>query len=193
MATNRDALLQAARQCLQERGFANTSARDLVTASGTNLGAIGYHFGSKEALLNEAITHNVREWIDALGTLLRHHLSHGGGLRAVVDELNTTVDQHAPLVTAFFDALAQAGHSSELRQQLAAHYEQFRHDATEAFRPLFDQGTTNTDSPALGMVLVAVADGLIIQRMLESTHLPTSTQLLASLHALSQLVDIEDA
>lgn len=192
MATNRDALLQAAMQCLQERGYANTSARDLVAASATNLGAIGYHFGSKEALLNEAITHNLREWIDALGTVLRRHTSQGGSLRAVLDELNTTVDQHEPLVTAFFDALAQAGHSSELRQQMAIHYEQFRHDVTEAFQPLFDQDATTTGSSALSTLLVAVADGLIIQRMLDPTRLPSSTQFVAALRTLSQLADIED-
>ena len=61
LGTNPDALLQAAIQCLQEHGYAHTSARDLVAASCTNLGAIGYHFGSKEPLLNEAITHHVRE------------------------------------------------------------------------------------------------------------------------------------
>ena len=120
-------------------------------------------------------------------------MSQGGGLLAVVDELNTTVDQHAPLATALFDALAQTGHSSTLRRQLAAHYERFRHDVTQAFRPLVDQGAANTDSPALGTLPVAVADGLIIQRMLGPTHLPTSTQLLASLRTLSQLAGIEDA
>ncbi|RCW46972.1 TetR family transcriptional regulator [Halopolyspora algeriensis] len=193
MATNRDALLQAAIQCLQERGYANISARDLVEVSGTNLGAIGYHFGSKEALINEAITHNIREWIDALGALLRRHVGQGGGLRAALEELITTVGQHESLVTAFFDALAQAGHSSELRRQLAAHYEQFRNDVAEAFRPVLDQVATSSDSQTLSTLLVAVADGLIIQRMLGPTHLPTSTQLLASLRTLSQLADIEDA
>lgn len=191
MATNREALLHAAIQCLRERGYAHTSARDLVAASGTNLGAIGYHFGSKEALLTEAITLNVQEWIDALGTLLRHHVSQGDGLRAVVDELTTAVEQHESLVAAFFDALAQASHSSELRRQLAARYEQFRQDVSEAFRPLLDQVANDTDSSALSTLLVAVADGLIIQGMLDPTQLPTSTQLLASLRTLSHLDDTE--
>src|SRR4051794_21864738 len=60
--SHRDALLDAARRLLREKGYARTTARDLVAASGTNLASIGYHFGSKEALLNEAIQASFAEW-----------------------------------------------------------------------------------------------------------------------------------
>ena len=53
--SHRDALLEAARRLILEKGFAATTARDLVSASGTNLGSIGYHFGSREALLGQAM------------------------------------------------------------------------------------------------------------------------------------------
>src|SRR3954469_7803947 len=54
MAGHREALLQGAKECLRTKGYAHTTARDLVAASGANLSSIGYHFGSKEALLAEA-------------------------------------------------------------------------------------------------------------------------------------------
>ena len=47
----------AARRLLETRGYAHITARDLVAESGTNLGSIGYHFGSKAELLNQAIEH----------------------------------------------------------------------------------------------------------------------------------------
>src|ERR1700742_3280114 len=59
---HREDLLTAARQCLQERGYARTTARELVAASGTNLASIGYHFGSKDALLSEALSALFEEW-----------------------------------------------------------------------------------------------------------------------------------
>ena len=37
------------------RGYARTTARDIAAAAGTSLAAIGYHFGSKEALLSVAL------------------------------------------------------------------------------------------------------------------------------------------
>lgn len=48
--TTREALLFAARQLFAQRGYDGTSIRALTSAAGANLGAVTYHFGSKEAL-----------------------------------------------------------------------------------------------------------------------------------------------
>lgn len=193
MTNNREALLDAAVRCLRERGHANISARDLVAASGTNLGAIGYHFGSKEALINEAITETVRAWIESFGELVRQQVREGHGLQPLLDELLATTRTHTPLVAAFLDALAKAGHTSHLREQLASHYERFRTDLWDAFRPLFgEQATTQatTESQrAISSVLLAVADGLIIQCLLEPADLPSGTELLRALTTVARLAE----
>jgi AcrR family transcriptional regulator len=51
---HREDLLEGAKRCLLEKGFVRTTARDIVRESGTNLASIGYHYGSKDALLAEA-------------------------------------------------------------------------------------------------------------------------------------------
>ncbi|MEU0115643.1 TetR/AcrR family transcriptional regulator [Streptomyces bobili] len=51
---HREDLLEGAKRCLLEKGFARTTARDVVKESGTNLASIGYHYGSKDALLAQA-------------------------------------------------------------------------------------------------------------------------------------------
>lgn len=51
---HREDLLDGAKRCLLEKGFARTTARDIVKESGTNLASIGYHYGSKDALLAQA-------------------------------------------------------------------------------------------------------------------------------------------
>ncbi|MFF4550301.1 TetR/AcrR family transcriptional regulator [Streptomyces sp. NPDC001435] len=51
---HREDLLEGAKRCLLEKGFARTTARDIVKESGTNLASIGYHYGSKDALLAQA-------------------------------------------------------------------------------------------------------------------------------------------
>ena len=61
---NREALLAGAKRCLIEKGYARTTARDIAAASGVSLAAIGYHFGSKDALMNQAIYEFVGEWSD---------------------------------------------------------------------------------------------------------------------------------
>jgi len=52
---HREDLLAGAVRCLREKGYAHTTARDIVAASGTNLASIGYHYGSTKALLNAAV------------------------------------------------------------------------------------------------------------------------------------------
>ena len=52
---NREALVESAKACLLEKGYSRTTARDIATGAGVSLAAIGYHFGSKETLLNEAL------------------------------------------------------------------------------------------------------------------------------------------
>lgn len=51
---HREDLLEGAKRCLLEKGFVRTTARDIVNESGTNLASIGYHYGSKDALLAQA-------------------------------------------------------------------------------------------------------------------------------------------
>src|SRR2546430_8270580 len=52
---HREDLLAGAVRCLREKGYAHTTAGDIVAASGTNLASIGYHYGSTKALLNAAV------------------------------------------------------------------------------------------------------------------------------------------
>ena len=50
-----DALLAAAKRLFAERGFDGSSVRDITAQAGANLGAVTYHFGSKEALYHAVL------------------------------------------------------------------------------------------------------------------------------------------
>ena len=70
---NREDLLAGARRVIIERGVAKVTARDIATAAGVSLAAIGYHFGSKEQLITEALMASLGDGI-------------GDGMEAVVHE-----------------------------------------------------------------------------------------------------------
>lgn len=70
---NREDLLAGARRVIVERGVANATARDIAQAAGVSLAAIGYHFGSKDQLVTEAL-------LDTLGTGI------GDGMEAAILE-----------------------------------------------------------------------------------------------------------
>jgi len=59
---HREDLLAGAVRCLQDKGYAHTTARDIVAASGTNLASIGYHYGSTKALLNAAVLQSMDDF-----------------------------------------------------------------------------------------------------------------------------------
>src|SRR4051812_18532248 len=126
---HREDLLTAARRLLHEKGYARTTARDLVAASGTNLASIGYHFGSKEALLNEAIGNAFAEWTDqvvAMSLEGREQAPLDAVAASWIEMLDSSFEQHRPLLVAFVESLAQAERSPELRAQLAAQYQRSR-------------------------------------------------------------------
>src|SRR6266513_66374 len=74
---NREALLAGAKRCLREKGYARTTARDIATASGVSLAAIGYHFGSKDTLMNQALFEAIGEWGDELRAALDTEVAPG--------------------------------------------------------------------------------------------------------------------
>lgn len=56
---NREDLLMGARRAILDRGLAKVTARDIAKEAGVSLAAIGYHFGSKDKLVMEALTEGV--------------------------------------------------------------------------------------------------------------------------------------
>ncbi len=54
-AETKDRILDAAETLLIERSYSGTSLRAVTRAAGVNLGAVHYHFGSKEGLLQAAV------------------------------------------------------------------------------------------------------------------------------------------
>lgn len=183
--SNREALLDAAAQCLREKGYAHITARDLVRASGTNLGAIGYHFGSKERLLNEALYMGYEEWLAHVATVaVEPGAGIWKGVQQAVQGMLDTIESQRHLCVAFVEALAQAERSPELREQMAAGYELYRQAvAAHLQTALGVSGDPDEDAIALATVIIAQLDGLLIQWLIDPQRLPTTAQLVASLQA----------
>src|SRR5260370_22509946 len=73
--SHKEDLLAGAVACLREKGYAHTTARDIVAASGTNLASIGYHYGSTKALLNAAVL----QALDEFGEQMAQAMGTGAG------------------------------------------------------------------------------------------------------------------
>jgi AcrR family transcriptional regulator len=180
--THRSRLLEAARRLLRERDYGNITARELVAASDTNLGSIAYHFGSKEALLNEAIGLALEEWVERIGAAT------GSGGKAGVGELMTktlsaVLDDYEtirPYYLAYIAALARSVHSAALREQLAAHYERQRVRVAQWVTDALGERVAPDQARRVASLMIATADGMLIQRFTDEQQTVTSQQVAAA-------------
>jgi AcrR family transcriptional regulator len=176
---HRTKLLHAAQKLLREREYADITARDLVAASDTNLGSIGYHFGSKEALLNEAIGIALEEWAETIGRAI-HGDGAGGLMEMMMGSLSLVLDEHEsirPYYHAFIEALARSARSPELRSQLADHYNRQRDRVAGWIEESLPGVLSTLQARHLASLLIGTADGMLIQSFVDAQSTPTSGEL----------------
>jgi AcrR family transcriptional regulator len=181
---HRERLLEAAIVCLQEKGYARTTSRDLVAASGTNLASIGYHFDSKERLLNIAVAEAFQRWLKPLVALAAEsgpatpleRLQRG--LSAAVGSL----EENRPLVAAALEAWAQLPRSEDLRAAMKAGYDDFHRAIAATVRDAFADaaGAPEIDAEALATLIIALFDGLLVRWQLEPADPPSAERLTAA-------------
>jgi AcrR family transcriptional regulator len=173
-------------KCLREKGFAHTTARDIAAASNSNLGSIGYHFNSKEALLNEAIRVGFAEWTAQLAGIA---FAEAGATplergRASWVALTESFDEHRPLIVAFVEALAQSVRSDELRAQLADIYEESRAEVGRLVEESLGETELGDEQiRAVASFMLAVCDGLLLQWLVDPDRAPSGAELTAGLDA----------
>jgi AcrR family transcriptional regulator len=182
---NRDALLEGAKHCLREKGYARTTARDLVAASGTNLSSIGYHFGSKEALLAAAFEDVFVEWTEQLNAAATDSPA-ANALERVTASWRTMLDtlpEHEGLMLAFVESIGPSVRSPELRAQLAEHYDRVRSEVAAVVAASFEEKTirSGTDPDVVAAFLIAIADGFMIQFLINPVRCPSGDELVRAL------------
>lgn len=178
---NRDALLRGARTCLDERGYARTRARDVASAAGVSTAAIGYHFGTTDALLIEALLNGLEKWSAVLDqsltalpeTDLPEHLANV--YRCVVQSF----EGYRGVLAASFELMAQADDNERIRQELRRAVE---HARSSLLGQILRSDSDPDQMHVFGTAGYAMLSGLIVQWLVDPDSLPTpemvSSQLL---------------
>lgn len=184
------ALLEAAKHLIRESGYTSASVRKLNAAAGTSHGAINYHFGSREKLLNQAVLESFMEWTDSIGQVSSRLTSadpNAGPLEHMAAQARPMLAEfphRLPLFVLGLEAMLQAQRSPELLSQLAAHYAELRRQASEyiiASSPGYEPPPNDEPPPRMVEVaasfMIAVADGLMLQSLLDPEAIPTGEEL----------------
>jgi AcrR family transcriptional regulator len=173
------ALLEAAKRLILERGYAGTSVRELTAAAGTNLGAVNYHFGSRENLLNEAMLEFFLEYAGRSADV---------DVDPAAEPLKQLAERSRPMVEGIpaaqpafvmgLEALLQSRRSPELHSRLVEHYAMLRRMATEGMAAT----KRGSELPprfleVVASYMIAIADGLQLQALIDPEAIPTADEL----------------
>jgi AcrR family transcriptional regulator len=194
--SHREDLLAGAVRCLREKGYARTTARDIVAASGTNLASIGYHYGSTEALLNAA----VMQAMDELGAEMAQAMRSGPAQDPdapvierfewfwthVIDSFRTS----AEVWMATFDVFSVAQRNPEVRAAIA--------DGLADGRLLWAQALYGADADpkiihAVGSLYQALLSGVLVQWLIDPERAPSAADLARALLAITSRLTAQNA
>ncbi|MFH9862376.1 TetR/AcrR family transcriptional regulator [Streptomyces sp. NPDC017202] len=178
---HREDLLEGAKRCLLRKGFARTTARDVVKESGTNLASIGYHYGSKDALLAQAYVALVEGMGDAFAG--------GGGagpagepgsperFRSVWANIIDTMREPGSLWRLSMEILVMGDQLPEVRDHLA----RAQREAGRGLVPLLmggrEEDVSDETADTVGLFYVTLMTGLIAQWTFDPKSAPEADQL----------------
>ncbi|MEV3922654.1 TetR/AcrR family transcriptional regulator [Actinomadura coerulea] len=183
---NREDLLEAAVRCIQEKGYAKTTLRDIAGVAGVSMAAVGYHYGSTEKLLNLALVRAIENWSATFGQVLADgepadQDGHTGFWQRIIDSLN----DHDRTALASFEAFVQSQRVPELRAQIAASQREGRRGMAAMATGTSEEAVTERAARTIGSVQLALITGLMAQWMTDPEHAPTAAEVVEGLKALS--------
>ena len=185
-------MLEAAVTCLQEKGYARTTTREIVATAGSHLPAVNYYFGSKERLLQDAIVEALRQWCRSTMEVATDPspLPVSERLQRSVDTFFASLTSERANAAAAMEAFTQATRDEGLRRRLAQAYEEFREELAGALAAQAERDSVEAPIEAevtdLTSVLIALFDGLAIQWLLDPERSPDGSRVTRSLEMLGE-------
>lgn len=191
---NREDLLAGAQRCLLEKGYERTTARDIANASGVSLAAIGYHFGSKEALLNEALFAAMDEWGATVDRALTADGEAAdattiGRVEAQMDRMVGTLVEHRPLWIASFEAFLLAVRNPKMREMMSMGHQEGRRGLAAQLRGVPEDTVSDEEARTFGGVALALISGMLMQQLIDPDHAPSGADVVAGLRTLARYAD----
>jgi len=186
---HKEALRAAARTLLRRKGLQATTARDLVEESDTNLASIGYHFGSKDALMGAALTDLVREWSERPVAAGRQAYGTGPGepLAAALRTMLDGLGERRPEILAVLEAVVASGRGDPVGEALPGALRGTLASVTAGMQDSAP-GLSAEEAAAAAAVVVALHDGLALLSTVAPDAVPEPEAVLVALAGLGALL-----
>lgn len=185
---NREDLLAAAKKCLLEKGYDRTTVRDIAQTAKVSMAAIGYHYGSREALLNEALFRTLDDWGDSVGRAVAPDptvpATPTAQFESRLARLFESFRENRQVWLASVEAFLQAQRSPELRAQMAAGQEEGRRGLAAMTTGIPEEEVPESAVRTVGAAEMAIISGLMFQSMMAEGATPTPGEVLTGLRTL---------
>jgi AcrR family transcriptional regulator len=183
----RDRLLEATWSRVREGGVAAATSRSITSEAAANLGAITYHFGSKDELVAEALVTAIRRLIQpALDALQADVTDPITGMLRALGRLQESLAESAGDAPAYLEALVSARHISVVHEQVSRLFAELRILLADQISRQQAGGSLPAwvDPEPMAGLLLAVAQGVVLQITVE----PEGPQQSAMANQFAQLL-----
>ncbi|MFI2644923.1 TetR/AcrR family transcriptional regulator [Streptomyces sp. NPDC018610] len=180
---HREDLLEGAKRCLLAKGFLRTTARDIVKESGTNLASIGYHYGSKDALLVRAYV----SLIESVGETMAPGWGAGGEVSAEAGSLERfqavwanvirSVPESRGIWMLSFELILQGDRIPEVRRLLGEAQEEGRSGLVAMFTGVPEDEVDKESVDSEGRFYQTLLNGLMVQWLFDPDSATDAEQL----------------
>jgi AcrR family transcriptional regulator len=184
--SHREQILEGAIECVQTRGVAATTTRDIAAAADASLASIPYHFGSKDELMDQALTLAIRRYSEHVNR--QAFAGDASPLQALAKSLIATVDSFAearPLLISLMEAHVRAIHSESLRERVSANrrltVEQIAANVRGGLG--LEGQLPHAQTQAIGVLILALVDGLMLAWLIDPDSVSSGQELLDALVA----------
>lgn len=186
-ASHRENLIEGAIACIQEQGISATTTRDIAKRAGAPLASIPYHFGTKDALLDEALAVALTRWREENIAMAGAGDPSLGPFGARLDGMLKSLPRIRPLAIAMREAQLRAMHNEEFGRTLAAYRRTAMMVGSVQLGALAEQAGIEVDKELATVAGLAFFDGVLTQWLLDPEHTPSARALIQGFTDLQRL------
>jgi AcrR family transcriptional regulator len=189
-AATRERLVRATRDAIREVGIPAATARLIAQRGEANLASITYHFGSKDALVAEALITEARELLAPVWALLAADRPAGERAAEAVTLLSELFDASRSQAPVYLAALASASHVPEVRAGLGDLWGELRSRLADDIRAQLDAGDLPpwVSPTAMAALILSLVNGVVISSVVDAggpDHREVGAQFLLLLLAVA--------
>lgn len=165
----RSRLLAATQECLKEGGMSAATSRSITARAGANLGAIRYHFGSKDVLVCEALLDAVDRWLHPVLDALEEQGDPATRTVRATEALRMALRDARAVLPMYFQALLASPRTGPLHEGVRERIDRVRALLGDQIAALQRHGQIPAwaDPAAMASLQLALVNGIALHAVLE--------------------------